>query len=125
MPRKIARSSPKLSSQTITSINDILYKPKFTEIRYIYDQKPKNLLNKKENYKKKYFDAFKSVNNLIKFLSLNTYMHMHNIIIILIISVFLKRLDFFIYFFSLRVLISYLQNIYKQIKVIMVIDRNI
>lgn len=117
-------SSCTLWWMTSTALADIAYKPKFLEIRNI---KNENLTKtkKKEAFKDKKNKLKTKIISLLKFLSLNTYMHSHNIILLLITSIIFKELSIFVYLFFLRVLFSYLRTILKQSNKIISFDKKI
>ena len=105
-----------------TAIADINYKPKFIEIRKFNNQNI-NKTHREEELKDK--NNLKiNIFYLIKFLSLNTFMHMHNIILLLIISLIFNKLDIFVYLFFGRVLFSYLRTIFNQSNKIKLFDKN-
>ena len=106
-------SSCTLWWMTSTALADIAYKPKFLEIRNIKNENISKT-KKREAFKNNKNKLKNKIISSLKFLSLNTYMHSHNIILLIIISIIFKELSIFIYVFFSRVLFSYLRTIFKQ-----------
>ena len=108
----------------ITSVADLAYKPKFSDLKETRIKGYSEISRNKEYKSKKNIFLKKSV-KLLSLLNLNTYMHMHNIILLLIFSILLKNIDLFVFLFFLRVFVSYLQVSITQMRHIVQYDKRI
>ena len=111
---------------TNNNISDFQYKPKYINSlkNQVIDHNKSlsKLLIENKNTKKGLGIFLYKIIIILKWFNLNTFLHLHNICILLIGSLLLGRLDIFVYSFFIRALMSYIQIIFIQIKKVKAID---
>lgn len=111
---------------TINNISDFQYKPKYiNSFKNLENKKEKISINTLDEEKKLKSFLSKLISNIVKIMkwaNLNTFLHLHNICLLLIFSLLIGRLEIFVYSFFFRSLVSYLQIIYLHFKKVKTID---
>ena len=92
------------------NLGDMLYKPKYQEFRDLRSTPSSKTFQAKTSKKRKNYLKY-----ILKFISLNSYMHIHNICLLLIICICFINIEVFTYLFFIRVLISYIKDLYTSI----------